>query len=412
MGALTIAFDTTIVGALALSWVLLVIHLFFLDGENGLEDFLGRVKDQLQPAAAGVLLFALTYTLGSIVSRSAKDFFDDDDLHVEVGGHDVVGDDAGGRQAAADDNAGGDNGQQVRVHGHLFRVGVTEGRILTRVYCDSSESGLLVAGQENPVLEKKVNTFQNVKGREKLCRQTLSWSVSAQTNWQDDKLNQDAEDIVGLQENALMVKGEDYTVRLRQLHDQIMVLRGAAFNGFIGFSLCLFAWAAKLRNAQEKRARWQSWAFVPVPALYLGVALIATFNHFGGREPSSDAPYMEFTLLLLALAGVWLIWKPFLSPGQVGAKRSAAGQAAANLAPAAVTPKDPAAGQETAPGKNPEAKCQWRIEHWARLVALSAMLTTAAFLGWWSTEMLYGEQVIYSYDSQVLQNQGTAATQP
>ena len=121
---------------------------------------------------------------------------------------------------------------------------------------------------------------------------------------------------------------------------------------------------------------------------------------------------MEFTLLLLALAGVWLIWKPFLSPGQVGAKHPAAGQAAANLAPDGVTPKNQAAGQETASGKNPEAKCQWRIEHWARLVALSAMLTTAAFLGWWSTEMLYGEQVIYSYDSQVLQNQGTAATQP
>ncbi len=34
MGALTIAFDTTIVGALALPWVVLVVHLFFFRGES------------------------------------------------------------------------------------------------------------------------------------------------------------------------------------------------------------------------------------------------------------------------------------------------------------------------------------------------------------------------------------------
>jgi hypothetical protein len=411
MGALTIAFDTTIVGALALSWVLLVIHLFFLDGENGLEGFLGRVKNQLQPAAAGVLLFALTYTLGSIVSRTAKDFFDDDDLHVEVGGRDVVRDDAGGHQAAADDNAGGDNGQKVRVPGHLFRVGVTEGRILTRVYCDSSKNGLLVAGQENPVLAKRVHAFQNFKDREKLCRQTLSWSVGRQISWQDDELNQYAEDIVGLQENALMVKGGDYTVRLRQLHDQIMVLRGAAFNGFIGFSLCLFAWGAKLRRARLTDAKledaktksaktkigklgsWLGRALMLVPALYLAVAWLATFHHFGERA-TSDPPYMEFTLIFLALMGAWLVWKPSSWQEREHAQASQA------------RPVDAPAGKDT------ETKFPWRIEHWMQLAALSAVLTTAAFLGWWSTEMLYGEQVIYSYASQVLQNQGTAATQP
>jgi hypothetical protein len=36
MGALTIAFDTTIVGALALPWVVLMVHLFFFRGERAL----------------------------------------------------------------------------------------------------------------------------------------------------------------------------------------------------------------------------------------------------------------------------------------------------------------------------------------------------------------------------------------
>ena len=43
MGALTIAFDTIIVGALALPWVLLAIHLFFFEGENRLGGVLNWV---------------------------------------------------------------------------------------------------------------------------------------------------------------------------------------------------------------------------------------------------------------------------------------------------------------------------------------------------------------------------------
>lgn len=112
MGALTIAFDTTIVGALALPWVLLVIHLFFFEGENRLEGVLDWVKRKQQQAAVGVLLFALTYTLGSALSRTARDFFNDDDLRAQI-------------------------------HWQLFRVGVTEDRIVASVYCNALENNLL-----------------------------------------------------------------------------------------------------------------------------------------------------------------------------------------------------------------------------------------------------------------------------
>ena len=55
-----------------------------------------------------------------------------------------------------------------------------------------------------------------------------------------------------------MDKGGDYTVRLRQLHDQVMVLRGAAFNGVIAFSLCLFGLGAKFRR--DHPGSWLRWA--------------------------------------------------------------------------------------------------------------------------------------------------------
>src|SRR5215469_10252534 len=85
MGALSIAFDTIIVGALALSWVALVIHVFFSGDKSGIRHLLDWVEQQKQPAVAGVLIFAVAYLLGSAVSRIAQDFFNDDDLHIQTG---------------------------------------------------------------------------------------------------------------------------------------------------------------------------------------------------------------------------------------------------------------------------------------------------------------------------------------
>src|ERR1700691_4024917 len=108
MGALSIGFDTIVVGALALPWVLLAIHLFFSSNESSLKSVLDWVAKENQPAVAGVLLFAMTYSVGSVVSRIAQDFFDVDDMH-------------------------------LRVFDYLWRVGVTESSTRSDVYCDTCE---------------------------------------------------------------------------------------------------------------------------------------------------------------------------------------------------------------------------------------------------------------------------------
>jgi hypothetical protein len=110
MGALTIAFDTTIVGALALPWLVLVVHLFFLGGEGSIKVLLRWVRRLNQPAVVSVVLFAMTYSLGSAVSRIAQDFFNDDDLNLQFPSHPPL----------------------------LIRVGVTEYRILASVYCQNA----------------------------------------------------------------------------------------------------------------------------------------------------------------------------------------------------------------------------------------------------------------------------------
>ncbi|MGD1079749.1 MAG: hypothetical protein ABR881_15605 [Candidatus Sulfotelmatobacter sp.] len=156
-----------------------------------------------------------------------------------------------------------------------------------------------------------------------------------------------------------------------------MMLRGAAFNGLIGFSLSVFAWGATLRH--EKHGSWLRLALVPVPVLYFVVAFVATVHHFKNACPS-DPPYMEFRLTLLGLVGTWLIWRRESPP----------------------KPEETRA-KETGSAKETGTKCYWQKEHGARLVVLSTILTIAAVLGWWSTEVLRGEQVIYSYASSAAQ---------
>lgn len=373
MGALTIAFDTTIVGALALPWVLLVIHLFFFEGEKSVLDWVKEQNwgnNQGQAAVAGIILFAMAYTLGSAVSRMAQDFFNDDDLHVP----------------------------------RLLRMAMTEDRIIASVYCDLDRGRLLRGATENATLTERINAFERLKSNtcgndgncpadaetnqqpasrpamsstaqvsaspaaqpESLCLRILS----ARGSYMDDPRHDDerrlvltARDIFSLQENGLLLKGEDATLRLRQLHDQIMVLRGATFDGLLAFAFCVFAWGVGVRG--EKPRSLLRWALALVPGVVLFLAFEALYHHYQERA-IGDPPYMEFSLFIIGAAGAWLLWRPrWQSSG---------------------------------------AESQGRMRSWTcgALSLVFAVLVVAGILGWWSTEVLYGEQVVYSYASQVM----------
>ena len=244
MGALSIAFDIIIVGALALPWVLLVLRLFFSDDEHTVEKHLDWVKNQKQPALAGVLLFAMTYSLGSAVSRIAQDFFDDDDLYLHASHY-------------------------------LFRVGVTESSIRANVFCNAFRDAETATPSEPPPAKQEPSKtpqepgnptaakHQRFKDNNPDCKYTGRWIVQTynpdtqeripvspgaheyvNANW-INRQEELAQDIFQYQEAAVLLQGTDATERIRQYHDQIMVLRGAAFNSLIAFSLCLFWWSSQ-----------------------------------------------------------------------------------------------------------------------------------------------------------------------
>jgi hypothetical protein len=324
MGAFSIAFDTIIVGALALPGVLLVIHLFFSDTESRLKTILDWVKQQEQPALAGVLLFAMAYSLGSAVSRIAQDFFDDDDLH-------------------------------LRLLQHVYRVGVTETSIRADVYCQ--KRWLVAKSLFDSFAGDEHETFWR---REAPCQYTGSWIIPL-AHYRINRGEGMVGEVFHIQEAEVLLKGSDATERVRQFHDQIMVLRGAAFDGLIAFSLCLFWWCSTLRSP----LRWS------VLAVYLLPAAIASYNHYF-NHPSSP-PYMEFTLLVLVAAGCYVLWQHEPKIKDEASKQSAPGQSARS---------------QSSPNQQGDFRPAYLV--------LSLFLTAASFLGWWDTQVLYDEQVIYS----------------
>jgi hypothetical protein len=183
----------------------------------------------------------------------------------------------------------------------------------------------------------------------KACDQEKHLYVTAE--WINDQQNR-AGDVFHVHEATVLLKGTDATERIRQFHDQIVVLRGAAFSGMLAFSLCLFWWVSQSRSAW----RWTALS----PYLFLGV--VASVNH--SLDHAHDPPYMEFTLLLLAAAGGYLLWQ---------------------RRPTRINPQ--------AEPRSQNARREIRFVY----LLLAAILTFTAFLGWWATQVLYDQQVIYSY---------------
>ena len=80
---LKFAFDTLIIGALALPWLWLFMRIFFQrtsKQDNLTFPVISALSPPSQQTVTGVLIIALGYFLGSAVSRISSDFFDDPDI--------------------------------------------------------------------------------------------------------------------------------------------------------------------------------------------------------------------------------------------------------------------------------------------------------------------------------------------
>jgi len=311
MDALKIALETVFVGALALPWLVLAAQFFFPEFSlSRTDDFEGWVRkvwliksEVVGYTVVGVLSVALAYTLGASLARLAQDFFNDDDL--------------------------------------LLRA-PTEDQIRTSVYCNPLEF-VLVASRI---------PFQN---NSEICDKVISQRFpSLRTHFSRVATDQTRQ-IFSVQEAALLLAGEDKVSRLRLIHQQIMVLRGAAFDGLITWILCVLGW-----NATQRWGLWQyrAWRYL-LPVAVMFYAFYAFGNHFAllGQGPKpppfqltlDDPPFTEITLLLLGVGGCYVVFK--------------------------------------------EVRTSWpRGTGW-----VSFLFTVLAYSGWYWTEILYDRMVIYSF---------------
>ena len=83
MDSLKFAFDTLIIGALALPWLWLFMRIFFQANKDGKDlkfPLLDALSESTKQLLGGALILALGYFLGSAVSRISSDFFDDTEI--------------------------------------------------------------------------------------------------------------------------------------------------------------------------------------------------------------------------------------------------------------------------------------------------------------------------------------------
>jgi hypothetical protein len=298
--ALKFAFEILIVGALALPWVAILAIMFPGEPSSKPAFYLSIIPEPAQNAVVLAVVIALGYLLGSAVSRVSRNFFDDDDF---------------------------------------WRGAPTEQSIRTAVYGDEYCNNHLLRQLSLPHLPSS---------QPKSGSGLPQWFCQS---WDKNKdFNRYVEELFRLQESRLLLSGQDKTDRMRQYFDQIIVLRGAAFNFFLVFALCVFGmagnWRARLASKPTLRA-----STLLAPAIVLGYGGFSLVHHFRQLVRQQDIyrhpPFAELVLLALGIVGV-----------------------------IAVT----------------------RARHttmYCRTLLIAAFLCVISFGGWWWTEVMYDTQVIY-----------------
>src|SRR5579862_4642111 len=186
MDVLKFAFEILIVGALALPWLAVLIHMFVPDPTPGkpiniLQFVQSVVPPGAQNAVVAVAIVAIGYFLGSAVSRVSRNFFNDELL---------------GPVPTED---------QIR------------SGVYWKEYCQANVSEFLDLPELNdhPKLVQKWCPAEKVSPDKPVIFEAL------------------VQEMFRLQESELLLNGRDKVDRLKDYYDQITVLRGAAFNGII-----------------------------------------------------------------------------------------------------------------------------------------------------------------------------------
>ena len=258
MDALKIALETMIVGALALPWLFLLVDLFCPEKEHLFKQLLELLDSKAVATVAGAVAVSLAYLVGAAVGRVATDFFNDDDL----------------------------------------RIDVTEDAIRTAVYCDSSNPWLIQTGA------RLSNGNQHGPGTATPCTTVANSTATAvvdQCRADREACDNRVRQTFAVEEASLLLTSSGNTDRLRYLHQQLVVLRGVALDGVVVTLLCLFGFCAQNRT-------WGRVTLFVITGALLGWSIYALRRHLldHWHNIAGEPPSMEIVLIAIGIAGLGL----------------------------------------------------------------------------------------------------------
>jgi hypothetical protein len=264
MEAFKFAFETIVIGLLALPWLAVMIDLAkpgFLTSQSA-DRFVSAIPCDVRSTILGIALVALAYVLGSAISPVACEFLNDEDWI----GHVLPTE------------------KQTQVRAYFTRMSLHERdqfvQINSSLGCEGLQEG---SGRDFNVGNK--------------CWEPLLQKFE-------------------FEESTLQLRGTDSTEHLNRLHERLTVLRGATFSGFVLLLLIVFALCAGCRAQLKGEAKpkefiqrasrqFASWgAFLP------SLVIVCFALRFGGEDlikgKIDDMPIMETVLGLLGIFGVYL----------------------------------------------------------------------------------------------------------
>ncbi|MGA2216545.1 MAG: hypothetical protein ABSG51_00565, partial [Terracidiphilus sp.] len=201
-------------------------------------------------------------------------------------------------------------------------------------------------------------------------------------------------DMFLLQEGQALLYGQDKVERLKQYHDQAIVLRGATFNGFVLAAISLFCWCGNRREHLSKFGRWRYLAYLPSAALIF-IALLALYHHVTDSwavwhllsdaskkadwlDLRTDPPLVELLLLSLGATGYLLTSRTNRTPSKGVSSHG----------------RTFVAGHWLTSRRN--RSLYTGNPSYGRTFIVATVITLACYSGWWWTEYLYDSQVIYT----------------
>lgn len=304
MDVFKLAFETTVVGLLTLGWLAVVTYLLFPDFR--LDSLVKLLPDALQNnlTAMGIGALILTYCLGSAILPISSQLVNDEHWPI--------------------------NESAIRC------------QVFTGQQSDFLDVGLNAIPQDKPAGLNRALTLDDLNPRhcsywapiftpekvgflERLRRFAWRW-IGRPIDPDDDGTAKDFETICRTrpksttcdelkadriltifrqQETAVLSQPAERTESLRQLHERIVVLRGAIFSGFVLLLVCLFALFARVNGDSS---RWIRPAF--------GGFLALAFTAFAGCNGYQDLvarnifdiPVFEFLVMVITLFGLRLVF--------------------------------------------------------------------------------------------------------